>query len=203
MIEEVSFVTCVNHYDIYTTNVIKSTEAYADRIDYVVIQSPDSASVGLNEGIEKAKEDIVVCCHQDIFFLNDWLNKMFEQLGMLPEWGVCGCAGTMEGGQMVGCHSGLGMPSYPVPVQTLDCSLIVLSKCNGLHFDEGLLFFHMYGEDIALQANERGLGVYAIHAPVVHNTKWTSGAGFLESVEYIQKKWKQKRGAVYTTVGTL
>ena len=198
---EASFVTCVNHYDIYTANVIKSTEAYADRIDYIVIESPASGSLGLNEGIRKAKEDIIVCCHQDIFFLDNWLDKMFAQLDMLPKWGACGCAGAMDNGQMVGCHSGLGMREEAIAVQTLDGSLIILDKQNNLLFDENLRYFHMYDVDIALQANDKGLGAYVIYAPIIHNTKWTSGSGFGESGDYIKQKWNYKVGTVYTTVG--
>lgn len=196
-----TFVTCVNHEEIYRANVLKSTESYADKIEYIRINNPPSGSRGLNEGLRKASSNIVVCCHQDIFFLGEWLDEMFGQLAIIPKWGVCGCAGTTDTRQMFGTHSGLGMGKTAVKVQTLDCSLVILNKNNNLFFDEGLPFFHMYGEDICLQANERGLGVYVIPLPIIHNTKGTSGGGFVESVKYMEKKWKQKVGTIYTTLG--
>lgn len=198
-----SFVTCVNNEEIYKENVLKSTESYVDRIEYIKVNNPPSASIGLNEGLRKATEDIVVCCHQDIFFLDNWLDKMFKQLAMIPRWGVCGCAGTTDKGLGVGTHSGLKMGEKPVKVQTVDGSLVILNKKNNLFFDEGLLFFHMYDVDIALQAMERGLNTYVIYAPILHNTKGASGEGIVESIRYVQVKWKPKVEVIYTTVGTL
>lgn len=200
--KRVGFVTCVNNHDVYTHNVIASTKSYSDEIEYIVIENPPCASVGLNEGIRKISEDIIVCCHQDIFFLGDnWIDKMFEQLNRIPKWGVCGCAGTLVGGDLVGCCGGLGMGKIPITVQTLDCSLLILDRHNKLFFDENLQYFHMYGEDIALQANEKGLGAYVIYAPIIHNSKHTSRSGFKESYEYMRQKWRSKVETIYTTVG--
>lgn len=198
-----SFVTCVNNEVVYRENVLKSTEPYADRIEYIRIDNPPSASRGLNKGLRKATEDIIVCCHQDIFFLDNWLDKMFEQLELLSKCGVCGCAGSTDNGLRVGTHSGLKMGKKPIKVQTLDGSLLILNKKDNLFFDEGLLFFHMYDVDIALQAMDRGLNNYVIYAPILHNTKGTSGVGIVESIRYVQEKWKPKVEVIYTTVGTL
>ena len=201
-VRRASFVTCVNDDDVYRNDVLKTTEGYADRIEYIRVDNPVSAPVGLNEGIRKASENIVVCCHQDIYFLNNWLDKMFEQLDTIPKWGVCGLAGAKDDGSPIGCHSGLGMEHHPIRVQTLDCSLIIVDKRNVLRFDENLEFFHMYGEDIALQANDVGLGAYVIYAPIIHHSKWAHPQGFRECVEYIQRKWRGKVAVIHTTVGT-
>ena len=115
---------------------------------------------------------------------------------------MIGCAGTVEGAPSIGCHSGLTMGPTPVKVQTVDGSLIILSKKNGLVFDERLRYFHMYDADISLQANERMLGTYVICAPLVHNTHWTAGVGLHESVQYLKEKWHSKVDTFYTTIGT-
>lgn len=202
MTERVSIVSCVNSFDCYISNVKESTKRYADEIDYVVVETPPSAAVGLNSGLKRAKRDIVVCCHQDIFFLTDnWIDQMFSQLENVLVWGVVGCAGTAEGNPSIGCHSGLTMGTTPVKVQTVDGSLIVLNKENGLLFDERLRYFHMYDVDISLQANEKGLGTYVICAPLIHNTHWSAGAGLHESVQYLKHKWQGKVNTFYTTIG--
>lgn len=203
MTERVSIVSCVNSFDSYEVNVKESTKRYADEIDYVAVVTPPSAAAGLNAGLKRAKHDIVVCCHQDVYFLTDnWIDQMFCQLEKVSIWGVVGCAGTVRGAPSIGCHSGLTMGATPVKVQTVDGSLIILDKRNGLVFDECLCYFHMYDVDISLQANERGLGTYVIYAPLIHNTQWSAGVGLNESVQYLKWKWHSKVDTFYTTIGT-
>lgn len=201
---EISIVTLVNKPDIYQENVIESTLDIKDIIEYIVIPSPVSAAVGLNTGLEKASNDLVICCHQDVYFLNGWYNSLKRCLTLLNDkWGVCGVAGTIGDGNLVGVCSGLLMHEEDIiPIQTLDCLCIILKKSNELRFDENLKFFHMYGEDIALQANDKKMGAYVINIPLKHNSKWTSGPGFEDSYEYLKKKWKNKVHPIYTTVGT-
>lgn len=198
-------ITPVSRHDIYIANVLTSTFKEKDQIEYINIISPSSASNGLNNGIDRAVNDLVICCHQDVYFLNGWYEKLKDLLkkldGINSKWGVCGMAGTTYEGRMVGTCSGLGMNGDIIKVQTLDCFCQIMRKSSGLRFDEGLKYFHMYGEDIALDANDKRLGAYVLNIGIDHRTKWTAGQGFIESTNYLRQKWKNKFGTIYTTVG--
>lgn len=225
---KISMVTLVNRPDIYQENVLMSTLEDKNKIEYVRIENADSAASGLNKGLEKATNDLVICCHQDIWFKEGWFQKLEIVLkklsnfgfgsglndsdddsdGLINIWGVLGMAGTTFDNIMVGTHSGLGMIDKKdiIRVQTLDGSCLILKKsvCKEyeLKFDENLAWFHFYCVDIALQANDKRLGAYVISVPIDHRTKWTSGEGFQESSQYISKKWAKKFGKICTTVGT-
>jgi glycosyltransferase involved in cell wall biosynthesis len=59
--------------------------------------NPYSASHALNIGLEKAKGDIVVFCHQDVIFYKEWIDMLYERIRELEakdkNWGVLGTAG--------------------------------------------------------------------------------------------------------------
>lgn len=224
----ISIVTLVNRPEIYEENVLRSTLKEKDNIEYIKIDNAVSAASGLNSGLENATNDIVICCHQDIWFREGWYERLdiilkklsnfglgcledddgLNDDGLINIWGVLGMAGTTFNNIMVGTHSGLGMIDNRdiIRVQTLDGSCLILKKsvCKeyDLKFDENLIWFHFYCVDIALQANEKGLGAYVINVPIDHRTKWTSGGGFQESSQYISKKWAKKFRRICTTVGT-
>ncbi len=210
---KLSIITLVNKPNIYIENVMKSTfsQNKENKIEYIVINKAKSASTGLNKGLLKATNDIIICCHQDIQFLEGWYDKLEQLLKILDNkyvWGVAGLAGTTKDGSMVGTHSGLGMNNNNIiDVQTLDCSAIIFRKTSfqehNLKFDEDLHHFHMYAEDISLQCLNKKLKVYCINVPAIHNTAWTSGGGFQESTDHIRKKWKHKFKEIYTTVGQI
>lgn len=206
-----SFVTMVTKDELYQENVISSTYVNRNDIEYITVKNSKSGASGLNSGVEKATNNIVVCCHQDVFFENGWyekLNKCLDKLNDITKyrlWGILGFAGTTYDGKMVGTHSGLGMTDNMdiIPVQTLDESVLIIKKSDNFKFDEGLIYYHMYGTDITLQSHSKDLNVYVLNVPIDHRTKWTSGNGFGESVTYIQKKWHSKYNVIYTTIGTL
>lgn len=217
---KISLVTLINNESIYQENVIESTlkENNNGNIEYIQIHNSKSGSSGLNEGLNKSTNDLIICCHQDITFLEGWYDHLLHCLDQLDliynikelkqDWGVAGFAGTTDEGKMVGTHSGLGMDGCDtIECQTLDCSTLILRKSiinkYKLKFDEKLTYYHMYGEDISLQSLDKGLKVCCLNVPIIHNCKWTSGGGFKESVDYIKLKWKHKFSVIYTTVGNL
>jgi len=162
-LENISLLTLVNNQDIYQKNVLESTKGESHVIEYVWISWAKDAASALNWGLNRCKHNTVVCCHQDVEFLPGWYHKLIELKNVIGSWGVLGMAGTTFGGKMVGTHSGLGMDGNKIlRAMTLDCSTIILNKRNGLKFDEKLKYFHCYGEDIALQANNKGLGAFVI-----------------------------------------
>lgn len=203
--ENISMVTLVNKPDIYKDNVLKSTEKDKDVIEYIPIYNAETAAKGLNEGISKATNDLVICIHQDMTFEQGWYEQFVRCLNLMDQykknWGVVGFAGTTDEGQQIGPCSRIGEDCDVVECQTLDCSILIIRKSNGLKFDENLKYFHAYGEEISLQAHYKGLNVCCIAVPSIHNTKWTAGRGFSESFNYVVRKWKKVFPKIYTTVG--
>lgn len=159
---KISLVTLVNNVETYHDNVIKSSSEFKDNIEYITISFPKSAAKGLNEGLDKASNELIICCHQDIYFLNACYKSLTDNLYSLhsKNWGVCGIAGCTFEGKRIYNYTMMNENENIVQAQTLDCSLLILKKSNNLKFDENLKLFHMYGEDICLQANDKGLGVY-------------------------------------------
>jgi hypothetical protein len=68
---------------------------------------------------------------------------------------------------------------------------LILRKSSGLRFDERLDHFHMYGADICLQAQARGMKCYAIPAFAVHNTNGYNllPAPFWKAYAFMRRKW--------------
>ena len=210
---KLTLLTLVNNKNIYKENVLASTikENNEGNVEYIVINNPPYATEGINRGIEKSTNNTIIYCHQDIYFLEGWYNKLLYCFNLLniykKNWGVCGFAGTKTEGKMVGTHSGLGMDNCDVrEVQTLDCSTLIIRKSINqkydLKFDENLKYFHGYGEDFSLQCINKGLNVCVLNVNIQHNCRWTAGEGIGETFQYIKQKWKHKFKTIYTTVGT-
>lgn len=203
-----TIVTLVRNPEIYKENVIESTSKYKNKIEYITLYHNSSASNSLNTGVVMASNDIILTCHQDIYFKEGWYESLKKQLDNLRSiknnWGVCGFAGATAEGKSVGTHSGLGMENKEIiPVQTLDGSILILQKHNNLIFDEKLKHFHMYDIDVCLQSHEKNLGVYCINVPIEHRCKWTAGEGFQESAIYTKNKWQYKVGLINSTLGCI
>jgi hypothetical protein len=204
----VSFVTCVNDWEVYNSHIIKSLEGEYDAITSF---NPPSAAKGLNEGIRKAKNDFVVCIHQDVFLSEGFVGRLLAEVEKIPKWGALGLAGKgFQGEGLWGAVNNISWPYSeerdhdryyfkPMPAQTLDCLCILLDRRNGIWFDEGFEGFHLYGEDFALQAIDRGLGAYVIFNPVFHDSKRLNSRGWHEARQRMIEKWRSKYGKIYTT----
>jgi hypothetical protein len=160
-----------------------------------------SAGKAYNDAIDKSVNEIIVFCHQDMFFPGPWIAQLQQSCEWLetkdPRWGVLGCSGITRERQMRGYvySSGLGVvgdPSEPAEIQTLDEIVLVLRKSSGLRFDETLPHFHLYGADICLRAAERGMKSYAISAFCIHNTyaNYNLTSEFYECCGHVRKVWR-------------
>ena len=65
---KISIVTLVNRPDIYNEDVIASTVDQKANIEYIPIYGAKSAASGLNKGVKKATNDLIICAHQDIYY---------------------------------------------------------------------------------------------------------------------------------------
>jgi hypothetical protein len=161
-----------------------------------------SAGRAYNDAIEKSVNDLIVFCHQDMFFPEPWISQLQQSCDWLdakdPNWGVLGCSGITPKRQMRGYvySPGLGIvgnTSEPGEVQTLDEIVLAFRKSSGLRFDENLPHFHFYGADICLRAAERGMKSYAISAFCIHNTyaNFSLPSEFYECCGHIRRVWKK------------
>lgn len=166
-----------------------------------------SASEALNYGIKKARNDIVICAHEDLIFRKEWFETFITQECRLKDWGVLGIVG-----RGFDTHIEWGT-NYDVPfkVNTLDECCIILNRKNDIWFDEKTFTgWHCYGVDFCLQAYNKGLGVYVVNGPATHTKR---GGDYLHSndwheklkssQELLREKWKDSFPIIATTTGIL
>jgi Glycosyltransferase like family len=126
-----SFVACVSSQETLHANLLASACLHADSPhEVILVKNCPSAADGLNLGIERAKHDLVVCLHQDVWLPAGWDRRLCQQLEIaLRQFGPIGVAGVYgvgsprriradsagerAVGQTVGQRSS-GMPRYAV-----------------------------------------------------------------------------------------
>ncbi len=202
-INPITFVIAVNDRDLFERNFLASPCLRQSQHHQILIQENfNSAAKAYNDAIDRAANDLIVFCHQDIVLPEAWLSQLQLSLDNLaitdPNWGVLGSYGKTQDGCGWGCvySSGrniVGEPlDRPVVVQTLDEIVLILRKSSGLRFDGLLPHFHFYGADICLRAAKRGMKSYTIYAFCIHNTHQTLvlPKEFYECCRYIKHVWK-------------
>jgi len=199
----ITFVVCVNKRDILDGNFLASPCLLGPHPHQIILQEGfSSATAAYNDAIDKSVNDLIVFCHQDMFFPAPWISQLASILDSLqsrdPSWGVLGCCGITSDGRLRGYVYSLGVgiiggPAEPAEIQTLDEIVLILRKSSGLRFDGKLPHFHLYGTDICLRAATRGMKSYAISALCVHNTfqDFDLPKEFFECCQYVKREWKQ------------
>lgn len=211
----ITFAVAANDYRVLEGNFLSSSCLRLGHPHQVIIQwNYESAAEAYNEAIDRSEHDIIVFAHQDVFLGENWMVQFERSLDTLrdvdPSWGVLGCYGITADGRYRGylyssCQAVHGAPfERPVAVQTLDEIVLVIRKSSGLRFDQHLPHFHLYGADICLTADSRGMRNYAICAPCIHNTKQNLvlPLEFYECSGYLRKS-KRKHLPIQTTCGRL
>ena len=202
----VSIVTCVNDKDMYRRNFVE--QAFAPKTQLIPIYDAESAAAGLNEGIERATFDTVVCCHQDVRFPAGWVDTLQRQTMEVDDinFGVLGTFGIdMQGGyagNIKDPHNNPKLGELPCSAQTLDEHCLILRKSSGLRFDEELGGWHMYGADICLQAMIAGLKNYVIDAHLEHLSGGLIDKAFVEIGNAFCNKWRRLDCPLATVVTT-
>lgn len=214
---QISFVSCVNDFDIYkscvTASVLNQHKNVATELIPIDNTSSNlSAAAALNRGLNDAKGNIVVFCHQDVIFPSYWLAKLVDQIPIVERkcknWGVLGTYGVALNGSYAGHvvdpHGHRRQGSLPRMVQSLDEHCLIIRKDSGLHFDEGLGGFHFYGADLCLQAMVKGLPNFAIDACVQHLSGGKVDDSFYDLAKKLSGKWRHKKcplAVIQTTCG--
>jgi len=161
-----------------------------------------SASSAYNRALDKATGDIVIFVHQDVYLPPGWLQRLQWTIQQLettdPQWGVLGVCGLTPQGELRSWvySSGLGTvlgKQFPTPLQvrTLDEVILVIRRASGLHFDERLPGFHMYGTDICLEAEKLGMHNYAVPCFLYHNSNGIKNLpwAFWQACLHVRRKW--------------
>jgi hypothetical protein len=208
-----TIVAAVNDETILAENLRLSPDLGSVRL--VEMRAQPSAAIAYNRGADMAGADVLVFAHQDVYLPAGWVGRLHAHIARIEAthgaWGMLGVYGVRADGTHVGhCWSSglqreLGGPfAEPVPIVSADELVLVVNGRSGLRFDEALPGFHLYGTDIAQTSLERGLGAFAVHDPVVHNSRRVrSLAGaYTRAYDYMRRKWR-KRLPIPTTVVAL
>jgi len=217
--QKISFISCVNNFDIYRECVEYSLSKQTSGFDIELapvdnVNSEFSCPAALNQGLEKTQGEIVVFCHQDVIFPFFWIDNLFSQIDIVnklhKEWGVLGVFGIATNGSRAGhvvdLHGHLRFTPLPMKVQSLDELCLIIRRDGGLKFDETLGGFHFYGADLCLEAAEKGFTNFAIDACVKHIGHGKKDANFWESTRNLSDKWKSRNCSfpvVKTTCGVV
>jgi len=126
---------------VYQKNFAASPCLEGIRADRIVAQEGFlSASIAYNDAIDKAKTDLIVFAHQDVYFPREWLADLDRSLKLLeksdPNWGVLGCSGVTNRGLLAGYLYSVGLGILgspfvqPIAVSTLDEFILILRKSS-------------------------------------------------------------------------
>lgn len=198
-----TLVCAANNEEVLSKNLLTSKIP----IDWEVIIQRDCTNVckAYNDAAKRAKGDILIFVHQDVFLPDNFEADLLWSLTALKgkDWGVLGVAGKKEDqylGHILDRGSRWGTAEgLPAEVQTLD-ELLIIVRRNSFQFDEAIPTHHLFGADICLQALDAGKSVWAIDAFCHHNSTQTLELPeeFQLSVDYVKKKW-QHRLPIHTT----
>jgi hypothetical protein len=194
----ITLVAAVNDEAVLERNLLASPLASSEGVEVILQRGAPSAAKAYNDAIERARHDVVVLAHQDVYIPVGWELRLDEQIARIGSdaWGVLGVFGVAEGGRHMGrvwCSGNAREFDYrvarPTPAVSFDELLLVVRRSSGLRFDERLPSFHMYGTDIAQRARAAGLGSYIIDAPVIHNSLpvRSLGGGYARAYRAMQR----------------
>ncbi len=214
MRQRLTFIVPVTKDDVLARNVLAS-RVYRERFHQFLFQRGyTNVARAYNEAIPLAESDLLVFCHQDVYYPDDWEEQFFASLAAVtaldPDWGVLGVAGVRLKRRWLGLRQGVEFVGnfttnvaggahvidhyrprhYPQAVHTLDEFILIVKKSNA-RFDEQLPNNHFYGADLCLQCAARGQRSYAISAYMHHDSasKWVY-ADFYESARYMYAKYR-------------
>lgn len=207
---ELSFITCVNNVPQYFKCVVGSLFKNNTIRNYEIVpvlnhNNEYSAAQALNIGLCKSKADIVVFCHQDVLFYENWIETLFKRIEEVERrdknWGILGTAGITTRDDTYGVvYSLKGKVQWQQTkrstigeVQTVDEHCMIMRRSSKLKFDEALAGFHLYGPDICLYSISKGMKNYGILNPLVHESSSSSlfsgQKEFMKWLNFINGKW--------------
>jgi hypothetical protein len=201
ILREWSVITCVNDEVVLKSCLLSSPDVrFATEV--MVQKGCRSAAEAYNTAMAKAKTDLLIFVHQDVYLPEGWIRAVQNAIETLsktdPNWGVLGVWGGIRSGNpgymyWTGVKGTAGKPFQGfLEVNTLDEVVLIIRKSSGLHFDEQLAGYHFYGTDVCLEARRRGMKCYSINAFCIHNTNGYKllPLAFWRGFLFIRRKWK-------------
>jgi hypothetical protein len=197
-------ISATNNDEVLESCLLNSPDIQ-DASEVILQRGYSSAASAYNHGLQRAKTDLVVFAHQDLYLPQGWLDSLRKALDQLSKvdsnWGVLGVWGVNES-----CRDGTGFLYCAAngrlgsvfegfhEARSLDEVLLIIRKSSNLRFDERLPGYHMYGTDICLEARRRGMKSYVIPAFCIHNTNGYRmlPLQFWRSYLFIRKKWRSE-----------
>lgn len=199
-----SLVVAANAKEVLESNLLRSREIETAN-EVRVHWNADRASRAYNQELRRCTGDVVVFAHQDVFLPTGWVDSLASSIETLARqdarWGVAGSFGITAGGQGLGNVYSAGLRRFvgefserPVRACSLDEVLIVLNRAAELRFDEDLPGFHLYGTDICLEADKRGLKSYVVPCFALHNSRGITRlpSSFWRAYFYLRNKWRDR-----------
>ena len=212
--QRLTFIVPVNKEDVLSRNILASKIYRDGRHQFIFQRGYTNVPKAYNDAISGAESDILVYCHQDVYFPDEWEGQFLESLRRIDafdaNWGVLGVAGVKMKRRLLGMSQGVEFIGnfstnvaggaqvidhfrpivYPQIVHTLDEFILVVKKVNAA-FDEQIPNNHFYGADLCLQCAARGFASYAISAYMHHDSasKWVY-SDFYESASYMYGKYR-------------
>jgi hypothetical protein len=211
-----SFIVPVNKEDVLKRNILRSKVYRDGKHEFIIQTGYDNVPRAYNDAVAKATNELLVFCHQDVFFPDSWEDEFFAQLAKVeekdPDWGVLGSYGvqaairfwtrkrgityvgdhrlTVAGGRFV--IDDRFPKDLPREVETLDEEILIVRKQYAV-FDEDIPNNHFYGADLCLRATAEGRKSYAISAYLHHNmtSTWIK-EDFYVAGRYMYDKFNRK-----------
>jgi len=199
-----TFVACVNDDEQLAANLARSPFLRGGGPhELLVFRGCASAAEGLNAGIEQARNELVVLVHQDVYLPESWPARMASQWRTARDQGgpvgIAGVFGVLDRrvpfdaiGRVVHRDRLLSHRHLPSDVDGLDELLMVVPKDTPLRV-EAALGWHLYGTDLALQAQQRGLRVVVLDATCHHNSlTGRVPSQYRHSERVLARKWEDR-----------
>ncbi len=103
-VQAVSFVVCCSDDAILEKNLLASPcLGPGSPHEVIFLRNAPSAAAGLNVGLERARNDLVACLHQDVYLPAGWDRLMRNQYRMAErQFGPIGVAGVYGVGPVIG-----------------------------------------------------------------------------------------------------
>ena len=199
----VTFVACVNDDAQLEANLLRSPDLAAHgRHEVLLFRGCSSAAEGLNAGIERAQGELVVLVHQDVYLPKRWVTRLLAQwrlaqggaerpIGLAGVFGVADRRTPYDAiGHVVHRDRLLTHGRLPADVDGLDELLMVVPRGTELRADPAL-GWHLYGTDLALQAQQAGARVIVVDA-LCHHDSLTGRVpvGYRDSERVLARKWR-------------
>jgi hypothetical protein len=151
----------------------------------------------LNTMLARSRGRYVICCHQDVELVDDGADDLQARLDELtardPLWAVAGNAGAGPEGRVARISDPYGADQHlgrlPALVHCLDENFFVLRRDCLIGFSADLHGFHLYGADICIQAELRGLTAYVIDFHLRHHSRGNADAAYFDCARRLEDKY--------------